>query len=289
MGLVLKQAGVRRVSRLALIRVNYAVAALLGFGCAVVFGQTQLTWPTAILGCVTGILFVAGLALWTKAIETAGLALSVVAMRTAIVIPVLAAALIWQEKPNWLEMIGAAIALSALGLVLWDVATSPEGAKSESYATVTQDVCSGYKATTLPAWFWLMSLFLVDGLVMSAAQVFRHHMPQEENFPFQVVIFVSAFVVTSVFYFLRRRQLGRSELSYGALLGVANLGNYLFLVLALALLPGVVVYPVLAGAEVGLLTLAGTIVWRERIGVRSWLGIGFAVVALVLVQIARDA
>ncbi len=289
MGLVLKQAEVRRFSRLALIRVNYAVAAFLGFGCAVIFDQTQLTWPTAILGGTTGVLFVAGLALWMKAIETAGLALSVVAMRTAIVIPALAAVLIWQEKPNWLELVGAAIALCALGLVLWDVATSREGAKSESYATATQGVCSGCKTATLPAWFWLIGLFLVDGLVMSAAQVFRHHMPQGENFPFQVAIFISAFVVTSVFYFLRRRQLSRSELSYGALLGIANLGNYLFLVLALALLPGVVVYPVVAGAEVGLLTLAGTIVWRERIGVRSWLGIGLAVIALVLVQIARDA
>ena len=47
-----------------------------------------------------------------------------------------------------------------------------------------------------------------------------------------------------------------------------------------------VVYPVAAG-EVGLMALAGILIRREKLGFRGRLGIGLAVLALVLVQISR--
>ena len=71
------------------------------------------------------------------------------------------------------------------------------------------------------------------------------------------------------------------------MLGAANLGNYLFLVLALSVLPGIVVYPVIAAGEVGLMAVAGVAIWRERLGVPSWVGVGLAVAALVLLQVGR--
>lgn len=304
MGLVLKQADVHGLSRLSLIRINYAVAAMLAFLCAVAADQTLISRPTALLGCATGVLFVVGLVLWVKTIETAGLTLSIVAMRTAVVVPVLASFLLWQERPTLLELAGAAAALVALGLVLWDVVVNkPQASGLKSLAGAGQKTTTSglstldcpesavkdSKSIVFPTWAWLFALFLADGLVMTAAQVFRKEMPQKENLPFQTVIFISAFAVTSVIYFLRRTRTGRPELSFGAMLGVANLGNYVFLVLALALLPGIVVYPVLAAAEVGLLSLAGVLIWKEGVGVRSWCGIGLAVIALVLVQLGRPA
>jgi drug/metabolite transporter (DMT)-like permease len=122
---------------------------------------------------------------------------------------------------------------------------------------------------------------------MTAAQVFRHEMPQTETLPFQAVLFVSAFAVTSIIYFARRERVDRSALNLGALLGAANLGNYLFLVLALAVLPGIAVYPAIAAGEVGLSAAAGVIFWREKLGVRSWVGIGLTVAALLLIQLGR--
>jgi len=122
---------------------------------------------------------------------------------------------------------------------------------------------------------------------MIPAKVFRQHLPAEENLPFQTVIFVSAFAITTVAYHLRRARVDRATLGWGALLGAANLGNYLFLVMALTALPGLVVYPAIAAGEVGLLALAGAIIWRERLGVRSWVGIALACAALVLLQLGR--
>jgi len=271
MGLVLKHSDARRMPRLPMIRVNYAVAAILAFFGAVAVGQRTVSPQTAVLGAVTGVLFVAGLLCWSRTIQAAGLALSVVAMRTSIVLPVVASAVIWRERPGTFELAGSGAALLALGLVLYDTVRKRGGpGRRERGAAL-----------------WLAGLFLVDGLVVTAAQVFRQEMPQNENLPFQAIIFVSAFVVTTVFYYLRKERVTRPALTAGALLGTANLGNYLFLVLALTVLPGIVVYPVMAAAEVGLLALAGGVIWRERFGWLSWTGIGLAVAALVVLQLGR--
>lgn len=278
MGLVLKHADARSLDRIPLIRANYAVAAVIGFFASVALGQTRLSHQAALLGAATGVLFVAGLLIWARAIQAAGLALSVVAMRTAVVVPLLAAASIWRERPSPLELVGSVVALLALALVL------SEAARPKGGDMTTPD--SRY--TTPSSLLWLVLLFLADGLVMTAALIFRKELPLSETMPFQTTIFVAAFAVTTLLYYLRKPRLSPETLKWGALLGTANFGNYLFLVLALTALPGLVVYPVIAAGEVGLLAVAGVVLWKERIGVRSWLGIALAVLALFLIQLGKS-
>jgi len=278
-----------------------------------------------------------------------------VAMRTAVVIPLLAAAIIWRERPSPLELIGSAVALFALSLVLSEVARRKGGdmtelsdnsdrvpspkatakdaktAKSEPELTTKTPGHEGGDMTGLSdnpdrvpslaidtrrpslgspepgigsppqidnrqskienpsALLWLVLLFLADGLVMVPALVFRKELPLTETMPFQTIIFVVAFFVTTMLYYLRRPRLTSETLKWGALLGTANLGNYLFLVLALTVLPGLVVYPVIAAGEVGLMAVAGVVLWKEKVGIRSWLGIALAVLALVLIQLGKSA
>ncbi len=272
MGLVLKDASNRRLERLPLIRVNYVVAAVLGFGVAVLTGGTNIGLRTVALGSITGAMFVAGLLCWTAAIRSAGLALSVVAMRTAVALPVLAAIVVWRERPGIMQVAGIALAVSALALVLVEVVHT-----------------RGKLPRSRSAPLWLAGLFLIDGLVMIPAQIFSRKIPPEETLPFQIVIFVVAFLVTSIIYHLRQERVSYKTVSHGALLGVCNLGNYLFLVLALRLLPGVVVYPVMGAAETALSAVAGAAIWKERFGLRGWLGVLLALLALVLVNLGRSS
>jgi multidrug transporter EmrE-like cation transporter/uncharacterized membrane protein len=305
MGLVLKRADARLLERLPLIRTNYAVAAVIGFFASVALNQTHISNQTALLAAVTGVLFVAGLLIWVRAIQAAGLALSIVAMRTAVVIPVFAAALIWHENPSMLEIAGSFVALLALALVLYDVAKRETPVGDETTAKAKPDVTtktqrhkgteggdmttSDSPLTTHSSLVWLLLLFLADGLVMIPALVFRKELPLNETMPFQTIIFVAAFAITSLLYYLRRPRLDPETLKWGAMLGTANFGNYLFLVLALTALPGLVVYPVIAAGEVGLLAIAGVVLWKEKVGVRGWLGIALAVIAIVLIQSGKAA
>ena len=308
MGLVLKRADARSLEHLPLIRTNYAVAAVIGFFASVALGQTRISNQAALLAAGTGVLFVAGLLIWTRAIRAAGLALSVVAMRTAVVIPLLASAIIWHERPAPLELIGSVVALLALSLVLSEVARR-KGTGADS-TTKTQrheggdmtELSDNSDRVPSPgidapqssivnssALLWLVLLFIADGLVMIPALIFRKELPLTETMPFQTVIFVSAFSVTTLLYYLRRPRLEPEILKWGALLGTANFGNYLFLVLALTVLPGLVVYPVIAAGEVGLMALAGVVLWKEKVRARSWLGIALAVIAIILIQLGKSA
>ena len=140
MGLVLKRADARSIERLPLIRTNYAVAAVIGFFASVALGQTRISNQAALLAAGTGVLFVAGLLIWARAIQAAGLALSVVAMRTAVVIPLLASAIIWHERPTPLELIGSAVALLALSLVLSEVAARRTSVADNTTAKAEPDV-----------------------------------------------------------------------------------------------------------------------------------------------------
>ena len=310
MGLVLKRADAHSLERLPLIRTNYAVAAIIGFFASVALGQSHISGPSALLAAVTGILFVAGLLIWARAIQAAGLALSVVAMRTAVVIPIFAAVLIWHENPSMLEIAGSFVALLALALVLSDVARRQSslgnGITAKDAKTETESLPADRRPPSATAdWeletgnspaprgrsalLWLLLLFLADGLVMVPALVFRKELPLNETMPFQTIIFVAAFFVTTLLYYLRRPRLDPQTLKWGALLGASNFGNYLFLVLALTALPGLVVYPVIAAGEVGLMAVAGVVLWKEKVGVRSWLGIALAVLALILIQLGKTA
>ena len=282
MGLVLKLADTRGVARLPLVRINYGVAAVLGFFGCIALRQDVISRPTAVLAVITGIIFVAGLLIWAQAIRFSGLALSIVAMRTAIVIPVLASILIWHERPSTQQLLGIAAALCALALVLWDTLRTPRRPDSAN-----RQLSIVNRQWLAP--LWLSALFMTEGLVMTAAKVFNQRMPQNESFPFQTVIFISAFFITTIAYYIRKPRVVAETLNYGALLGAANLGNYAFLVMALTVLPGVVVYPAIAAGEVGLMALAGVFIWKEKVGVRSWLGIALAVAALALIQLSPAA
>ena len=319
MGLVLKRANAHSLERLPLIRTNYAVAAIIGFFASVALGQSHISGPSALLAAVTGILFVAGLLIWARAIQAAGLALSVVAMRTAVVIPIFAAVLIWHENPSMLEVGGSFVALLALALVLSDAARPKTNvtdlttktprhqeaaqpaidnrhsslgngiaAKDAGTEPISALIAHRSSLITSSALRWLVLLFLVEGLTMIPAPVFSKGMPTNETMPFQTVIFISAFFVTTLLYYIRKPRLETETLKWGALLGTANFGNYLFLVLALTVLPGIAVYPVIAAGEVGLLAVAGVVLWKEKVGVRSWLGIAMAVIAVVLIQLGKS-
>ena len=124
---------------------------------------------------------------------------------------------------------------------------------------------------------------------MIPALLFSKGMPTNETMPFQTVIFISAFFVTTMLYYVRKPRLSPEALKWGALLGTANFGNYLFLVMALTVLPGLAVYPVIAAGEVGLLAVAGVVLWKEKVGVRSWLGIALTVISVVLIQLGKSA
>ena len=84
----------------------------------------------------------------------------------------------------------------------------------------------------------------------------------------------------------RKKQLpGVWEWLFGALIGIPNFYSCRFLLLSLATVPGVVAYPVYAVAGILLVTLAGTLFFREKLNRRQWIALAIILLALVLLNL----
>ena len=67
-------------------------------------------------------------------------------------------------------------------------------------------------------------------------------------------------------------------------MGLANVVQLAFLVAALELIPGTIVFPIQTSASVLLTTAAGVVFWKERHGPIIWAGVTAAVAGMVIVN-----
>jgi len=84
---------------------------------------------------------------------------------------------------------------------------------------------------------------------------------------------------------LSRRAPGRTELVIGGVMGLAGVGNIVFLLLALGLVTGTVAFPLKTCGSLLLTVAASYLLWREQISRREFLGLLCALAAIVLMNL----
>ena len=72
---------------------------------------------------------------------------------------------------------------------------------------------------------------------------------------------------------------------FGLLVGIPNYFSAKFLLGALETLPAVIVYPVYSVGSILVVTLAGVLLFRERLEKHQWVALGVILAALVLLNI----
>ena len=83
----------------------------------------------------------------------------------------------------------------------------------------------------------------------------------------------------------KRERPGIREVLFGVLIGIPNFFSAKFLLKSLEELPAVIVYPSYSVATILLVTLAGVLVFRERLGKQQWIGLVAILTALVMLNI----
>jgi multidrug transporter EmrE-like cation transporter len=78
---------------------------------------------------------------------------------------------------------------------------------------------------------------------------------------------------------------GGRTVGWGLLLGVVNYGSLEFLLRAVAVLPGPFVFPANNIAIMVLAAVLGVYLWGERLSLANRLGLGLAIVALILLKV----
>lgn len=140
------------------------------------------------------------------------------------------------------------------------------------------------------AFVTLLILFLSGGAVDITMKTFQESFGADNSrFLFLLLSFGVAFVIGAIYVVQYGARTGswpsRETWAWGVLLGVINYGSLEFLLRALDVLPGTVVFPVNNIAIVILGATLGVAVWHERLTRVNAIGLACAVLGLVLLSL----
>ena len=196
------------------------------------------------LGAVTGFLFLAGFVLLQKNVSSNGVILSGAAMKLGgVLIPIIAAVLLFQERMKWLQLAGVILAVAAIVFI----------------NTEKEEVGTGGKKQ------WLAVLLLVSGVSDTMANIFDKTGPATLKNLYLFCTFFAALLIAFALALQKRQRITAADLLCGFLIGIPNYYSARFLLLSLGSLPAVVVYPVFNVGTIIAITAAGAVFFHERL------------------------
>jgi len=92
-------------------------------------------------------------------------------------------------------------------------------------------------------------------------------------------------LLCSVLVIKKGERPGKNELFFGCLIGIPNFFTARFLLWAVERLSAVIVYPTFSVGTLLAVTMAGVLVFHERLERRQWIAVGGILVALVLLNL----
>ena len=249
------------------LAVNYLVCmlGLMAWGVWQPAGlESPMVWS---LGIFVGLMYVLSLWLFDRAIAAAGLALSTTLMRLSAALPTLGSLLLFSEQANPYQMVGLFMAFCCLPLA------------SRAPLRFGRDGKAAWKGMV-----WGLLLFAVYGVTDFTFKVQAELIPLANPSGFMTIIFGTALLLT-VPRLLNGRRPGKACLFWGAVLGSANVLATYFWIHTLAQLPGSVAFPTLGLGVIALSTLAGLLIWRERLRPTNYLFLAMAGTAVLLINL----
>ena len=251
--------------------INYIVAMLAITPQLLPYDSNAWTTTAMVTGGANGFAYFVAFFYCVWAIRYIGVANATVVGSLSMLAPILAGVLIWSESPNVFQLIGIALAIFALTMI---------GRKG--------DAINRGRVVEKP-WFtpWVVIIFFALCALSRLAQESFKHLCEDSSIELPVYLF-SAFVVSAIpsfaVLFWRGKKIKAIELAFGVALGVANVTQIHFLLQALNVFDGFIVFPLVSAGALMLTTLIATFVMGEKLGRLSYIGIGTACLAMVLLK-----
>lgn len=221
-----------------------------------------------------------------RAIETVGIIATDAAQRLSLIIPIVAAFLLFGEVLTTQRVIGVAIGFIALGLLVY---RSPNSAITASAPTIKGHSAAATLANSVakvPTWVWLLGVWIGYGVIDI---LFKQVAKQGAAFPLTLFLSFGLAAVLLLGYLISQRVRWQPRaLLAGLLLGGLNMGNIYAYVRAhqtLAESPSIV----FTGMNVGVITVAtlvGVVVFKEYLSKINMLGLLFAILCVVVLFLA---
>ena len=251
---------------LGMLTMNYIVCALLaglfgGFAGAFDLGNS-LVGATLAMGTVNGFLYLAGFMLMQINIRKNGVVLSSIFQKLGLLVTLVISVVFYREIPDFFQGVGFVLAVFAIFLMNYQKGSTNVGSRAG-----------------------LIAMLLSCGMADAMSKVFTESgaAALEEQFLFYT--FAVAMGLCFVCMTMKGQRIGLQEAAFGTMIAVPNFFSSKFLLGALESLSAVIVYPVFSVGTILTVTLAGVLLFRERLSHKQWIGVAVILAALVLLNI----
>ena len=214
------------------------------------------------LGSVCGVLYLLGFVLLQWNIQRNGVVLPATLQKLGVLVPTLAAITIFGETPRWTQLLGIAVAVSAILLM--------QGRSDRNTGRST---------------LGLLALLICGGMSDVMSKVFDTWGNAEHGNYFLVFSFLIALVLCIILCLVKKQSVTVPDVLCALALGVPNYFSARFLLWALRDVPAVVVYPTFSAGTIIVVSLVGVLAFREKLSGRKLVALGLIIGALVLLNI----
>lgn len=266
---ILKLAENRKLDILKILVCNYLAGFLISlfnsreFSVFPEISSGFSTW-LIVLSLILGVVFIANMVVYSKSIDRVGMGVSIAAMRMSLVFPIAVSLFVFGESIASIRYFGIILALASLLLMVPRIRTKS---------------ISGFSDAWLP-----ILIFLMTGIADTGLKVYERlfsHQVSEDLF-ISGIFFISFLVGTGILLKRKQFRFTIKEAGYGIATGIVNLYSSIFLIYALKLIPGSIVFPLVNVSLVVLGTLIGVGFWKDKPSIKQWSGLAIAIISIIL-------
>lgn len=216
---------------------------------------------TLAIGVISGYFFYISFYYYQKSVRQCGATLAGAFGKMGILIPAVLSLVIWKEFPSNIQWIGILLAVVAIVIMMFD-----------------------FKNMKLNQLHKVLIVFLIlGGLGDFSTKVFQVYSDVKIKEIYLLITFFSA-MIFSLSQSIKGGGVKKWDVILGSLIGVPNVLASYFLILALAELVAVIVFPIFSGGTVVLVALLSLIIFRERLVLKQYIGIGLMIISLIIIS-----
>ena len=249
---------------MGMLAVNYLTCAVLSWinvGSFSVFGGAEGAMRTVGLGIICGILFLSAFVLLKWNVGKNGVVLPATFMKLGVVVPTVLAITVFGESPKATQILGIAAALGAIFLM--------QGKGKQRAGSI-----SG-----------LIVLMLAGGLADAMAKIYEQYGDAALSEQYLLFTFATALVICVIMCAVKRQKIALADALFGAAVGIPNYLSSKFLLFSLNSVPAVAAFPTFSVGTIVLATLAGVLLFKEKLEKRKLIALGVILIALTLLNI----
>ena len=254
----------RAPNRIAMLAVNYVcctvLAAVFTGGELIAAGEgAGLTWG---LGAVSGVMFLVSFLLLQWNVRMNGVVLSSTFMKLGVIVPTFMAMTVFGETPRATQIVGLVLAVAAILIINLEKG----GGKAKSSAG-------------------LLILLLSGGLTDVLSKVYEQWGNAAFGSQYLMYNFGTALILCVLLCLGRKQKLTWTDVACGLGIGVPNYFSARFLLQSLGSVPAVLAYPTYSVATIVVVSLAGVMLFGEKLSRRQVAGMGVILAAIALLNL----